>query len=51
MTDFCQIGDFIKASPSLASASFNKITKLVKGGILMIIPYLCKDLSFKRSIF
>ncbi|SMN00555.1 hypothetical protein SPONN_1773 [uncultured Candidatus Thioglobus sp.] len=35
-------GDFIKASPSRASAGFNKIAKLVKGGVLMIIPVYAK---------
>ncbi|SMM98676.1 Mobile element protein [uncultured Candidatus Thioglobus sp.] len=39
---FCQIGFFIKASPSMTSAGFNKMPKLVKGGTLMIIHIYAK---------
>ncbi|SMM99494.1 hypothetical protein SPONN_1679 [uncultured Candidatus Thioglobus sp.] len=35
-------GNFIKTSPSKASAGFNKIPKLVKGGALMIIHIYAK---------
>ncbi|SMN11925.1 hypothetical protein SPBRAN_124 [uncultured Candidatus Thioglobus sp.] len=39
---FCRIEYFIKASLSKASAGFNKISNLVKGEILMIIPIYAK---------
>ncbi|SMN00340.1 hypothetical protein SPONN_1611 [uncultured Candidatus Thioglobus sp.] len=42
MADFSELGIFIKISPSRASAGFNKIPKLVKGGILMIAHIYAK---------
>ncbi|SMN00918.1 RND multidrug efflux membrane fusion protein MexE precursor [uncultured Candidatus Thioglobus sp.] len=39
---FCRISNFIKTSPSKASAGFNKIAKWVKGGVLMVIHIYVK---------
>ncbi|SMN02633.1 hypothetical protein SPONN_1533 [uncultured Candidatus Thioglobus sp.] len=43
--------DFAKTSLSRASADFNKIPKLVKGGVLMIIHIYAKVSLNKKSTY
>ena len=42
MPDFAALVIFIKASPSRATAGFNKIAKVVEDGVLMIIHIYAK---------
>jgi predicted transcriptional regulator len=42
LLNFCRLGDFMKYSHSKAAAVFHKIVKLVKNGVLMIIPIYAK---------
>ena len=42
MPDFAALVIFIKASPSRATAGFNKIAKVVEDGVLMVIHIYAK---------